>query len=288
MTLIFYCLIIAAVSLLGGYLPLSRKLSHLKLQIYLSLSAGAMLGAAFFHMLPESAELAGKQFGVWLAVGVVGLYMVERFLSPHSHDTEDHDKDEPIHPASCVSHSHHSEHIHAAPRVAGWSAVAGLFIHTLIGGVALGSAVIGEGTPRDLGMAVFLATLLHKPADSLTISTLLVKAGTTKQVTLIVQCIFAVLIPLGAFLFYIGAASASGHLDTAFTGSVLAFSAGTFICIALSDLLPEVQFHSHDRLKLFLAMLFGVGLMWATAMFEPGHGHGQETGHTEPVENHAH
>lgn len=287
MTLIIYCLVIAVVSLLGGLLPLSKKLSHLRLQVYLSLSAGAMLGAAFFHMLPESAELAGKQFGLWLALGVVGLYTIERFLSPHSHETVDHEQEEEEPAACCSSHSHHSEpHHHAAPRVAGWSAVAGLFIHTLIGGVALGSAVVGEGTSRDLGLAVFLATLLHKPADSLTISTLLIKAGTSKRVALIVQGIFAALIPLGAFLFYAGAASTSGHFNTAFTGSVLAFSAGTFICIALSDLLPEVQFHSHDRLKLFLAMLFGVVLMWATALFEPAHSHGQE--HSHPVENHEH
>ena len=63
----------------------------------------------------------------------------------------------------------------------------------------------------------------------------------------------------------------SGVANT-FTGCVLAFSAGTFVCIALSDLLPEVQFHSHDRLRLFLAVLFGAGLMWVTALLDPHHG----------------
>jgi zinc and cadmium transporter len=49
------------------------------------------------------------------------------------------------------------------------------------------------------------------------------------------------------------------------TAVALAFSAGTFLCIALSDLLPELQFHSHDRLKLSVALLAGVVLMAVTA-----------------------
>jgi zinc and cadmium transporter len=53
------------------------------------------------------------------------------------------------------------------------------------------------------------------------------------------------------------------------TAGALAFSAGTFLCIALSDLLPELQFHSHDRFKLSVALLAGVGLMAATAAIVP-------------------
>jgi zinc and cadmium transporter len=271
MTIYLYCLAIVFVSLLGGYLPLSKRISHLKLQIYLSLSAGAMLGAACFHMLPEGAALAGRSFGWWVAVGVIGLYIIERFLSPHSHEPtdpedENHSHGEHDHPQTSIGHVHelHS----AAPRIAGWSAVMGLSIHTLLGGIALGSAVLGEDTPRDLGLAVFLATVLHKPADSLTISTLLLKAGTSRRRTLIVQCFFATLIPLGVLLFQIGRSVLATQVDSVFTGCVLAFSAGTFICIALSDLLPEVQFHSHDRLRLFLAVIFGAALMWGTALVE--------------------
>ena len=76
MLIFLYCLAIALVSLGGGYLPLSKRISHVNLQIYLSLSAGAMLGAAFFHMLPESAERAGKRFGWWMAFVFIGLYVI--------------------------------------------------------------------------------------------------------------------------------------------------------------------------------------------------------------------
>jgi zinc and cadmium transporter len=281
MLIVLYCIGIAIFSLAGGMLPLSSRVSHLMLQIYLSLSAGAMLGAAFFHMLPESAELAGKNFGLWTICGVIGLYMIERFLSPHSHDTsesnphshshehEDHDHEEHDHDAAA----------HAAPAVAGWSAVIGLSIHTLLGGVALGSAVLAGA--KGLGMAVFLATLLHKPADALTISALLIKGGTKRSRVFAVQFFFSSLIPAGVVLYYFGQSLIAGNLETPFQGAVLAFSAGTFICIALSDLLPEVQFHRHDRGRLFAAVIAGAAIMWATSFFEPEHARGDVHSATE-------
>ncbi len=73
---------------------------------------------------------------------------------------------------------------------------------------------------------------------------------------------FSLILPAGAAAFVLGQGwfSPDGGPST-FTSAALAFSAGTFLCIALSDLLPELQFHSHDRIPLSLALLGGVGLM---------------------------
>src|SRR5207237_706072 len=70
----------------------------------------------------------------------------------------------------------------------------------------------------------------------------------------LVNGLFALANPVGVLLFHFGASQSSinGQL---FLGSALAFAAGTFLCIATSDLLPELQFHSHDRGKLSLALL---------------------------------
>jgi zinc and cadmium transporter len=54
----------------------------------------------------------------------------------------------------------------------------------------------------------------------------------------------------------------------------LAFSAGVFVCIALSDLLPEVEFHSHDRVPLSASLVLGLVLAWAIGFLEPEHTHG--------------
>ena len=76
------------------------------------------------------------------------------------------------------------------------------------------------------------------------------------------------MIPLGVALFTIGLGQLSPVAASGWTAVALAFSAGTFLCIALSDLLPELQFHSHDRFKLSLALLAGFCLMASTSAIE--------------------
>jgi zinc and cadmium transporter len=53
-----------------------------------------------------------------------------------------------------------------------------------------------------------------------------------------------------------------------FTGGALAFSAGTFLSIALGDLMPELRFHRHDRWRLSVALLAGVAVMYGSAKLE--------------------
>ena len=82
---------------------------------------------------------------------------------------------------------------------------------------------------------------------------------------------FAVLCPLGALLFVWGVGLFG---DPAYVvGCALAFSAGVFLCISLGDLLPEVHFHSHDRIKLTVVFLVGIGLAYGLRFIEPGMTH---------------
>jgi zinc and cadmium transporter len=113
---------------------------------------------------------------------------------------------------------------------------------------------------------------VHKPADALTITALMVQAGVTRGWAHLVNLGFALMIPVGAFLFWAGAGGRGGNVAMAWTAGALAFSAGTFLCIALSDLLPELHFHSHDRFKLSAALLAGFALMAAAAALEPAGG----------------
>jgi zinc and cadmium transporter len=89
-----------------------------------------------------------------------------------------------------------------------------------------------------------------------------------------VNLAFALVTPLGALLFYLGAGPWA-HTHPLWLGAALAFCAGTFLCIASSDLLPELQFHRHDRLKLSAALL--VGLLVAIGITRFGHAEQQST-----------
>ncbi len=88
----------------------------------------------------------------------------------------------------------------------------------------------------------------------------------------LVNLAFAAMCPLGAAAFYLGI-GLTAHHDVA-VGCALAFSGGVFVCIALGDLLPELQFHAHDRIKLSLALLLGVAVAMSVWLLEPAHVHG--------------
>ena len=67
-----YSISILAASLVGGFVPFVGKVTHSRLQLYLSLSAGVMLGACFFHIMPDAMAMSGAGFGWWMALGAVG------------------------------------------------------------------------------------------------------------------------------------------------------------------------------------------------------------------------
>jgi zinc and cadmium transporter len=266
-----YSVLILAVSLLGGSVPLLGKVTHSRLQLYLSLSAGVMLGASFFHVMPDAMEMAGAGFGWWMSLGAVGLFCIERFIAPHSHEASSKLQMEHEHEPGC---EHDHEH-RAAPSVSGWMAVLGLTIHTFMNGVGLAGAVQfdlqqeSHGSWVLPGLALFLAIGLHKPADALAISTVLSRKGVAVGKIKLVQVGFALMVPIGAGAFMATSGAIDQGLRNQLTGAALAFSAGTFLFIALSDLLPEVQFHRHDRVPLFLALVIGVLFMGFIALLEP-------------------
>jgi zinc and cadmium transporter len=282
------CALIVAVSLLGGMLPLSFVLNHTRLQVYLSFSAGSMLGAAFFHMLPEAARLGSAETIRWSSVGLLVLFFLERFFSFHHHEPSENAPlhqhgvgDEVVDTRRTADLNRQSQAVHPHGHRPGSSSVDllswgtatfGLAVHSLVGGVALASAIAADFREQRwvgaTGWGVFLATVVHKPADALTIVSLMLRSGVPRRLAHLVNLGFSLMIPLGVVLFTLGLGQLSPGAASRFTAIALSFSAGTFLCIALSDLLPELQFHQHDRLKLSIGLLAGFLLMAATSALE--------------------
>jgi len=267
--LVLYCIAIAGFSLVGGLLPNWIKMTHTRTQLVMSFVSGLMLGVAFYHLLPHSVALVGGDHGAdtsvwWLMIGLIAMLLLLRLFHFHQHDfssEEDQHHD----------HHHHHHHAHQTPAHSmSWVGIAlGLALHTLVDGVALGAVMQGGSAGAGLiGIGVFLAILLHKPLDAMSITTIMQAGGWSQGARATTNLLFALMCPLGALLFYFGVdflADSQSHVVAA----ALAFSAGAFICIALSDLLPEVHFHSHDRGKLTLAFLLGIVLAYGMGVVEP-------------------
>lgn len=274
-----YCLFIFLAALSGGIVPLWLRPSHTRTQLALSFVAGLMLGVGLLHLLPHSFFELGKIDTTVACVmaGFLLMFFLERIFHFHQHDA-------PVLDAAVVvpSHEHHHDHQHGPgcnhgshdhhAREFSWGGAAvGLTLHSLIDGLALGAGVTAEwhGGEGGLlaGLGIFLAIALHKPFDTLTISTLMAHGGWSTRARQLVCFCYALVAPAGAALFFLGFSQLgeSGHQAL---GWALGFAAGAFLCIATSDLLPELQFHSHDRIKLSVALLVGVGLAWAIVFLE--------------------
>lgn len=300
--LLVYCVAIVVASLLGGALPGLVRLTHRRMQFVMSFVGGLMLGVALLHLLPHSLAEQGSmdRLAGWTLGGLLTMFLLIRVFHVHAHehgdvgDVQDVHRHDHDHEGPCEhGHSHGHAHDHGAAanqHPFSWLGLAfGLSLHTLIDGLALGAAVVAEGEGQShfglFGLGTFLAVALHKPLDALSITSLMAAGGWKKSDIRWANGIFALMCPLGALAFVFGLAGLFSEQHVA-VGCALAFAAGVFLCISLADLLPEVAFHTHDRVYLTLALVLGVALAWAIGFLEPAHTH-EVHGHAHEHEHEA-
>jgi zinc and cadmium transporter len=292
--LTIYCVLVLLASLAGGWFLLVIRPTHTRLQVAVSFVAGLMLGIALLHFLPDAAEQLHSldRTVAWMLGGFLAMFFLQRFFHFHHHDSpkddpEDCDKKVVTHGHHEHDHEHghdhhhdhehdHTPHAHtladkSAQQLSWVGTALGLTLHSLLDGIALAASVAAgsHGHERLAGLGVALVVILHKPFDAMAISTLMTVGGSSRSSRHLLNGLFALASPVGAVLFYLGASQFAGS-DTAILGCALAFCAGTFLCIASSDLLPELQFHSHDRFKLSVALIAGLAVAVLIKQFEAG------------------
>ena len=275
-----YCVPIMLASLAGGWLPSLIKMTHLRRQLIMSLVSGVMLGVALLHMLVHAVELTAIRWvGGAMLCGILTMFFLLRVFHVHSHGPDERDD------ANDDDHDHVCDHVGERHRLSWGGLFLGLAIHSLLDGVALGASVVAEsghehavGTVAGLG--TFFAVFLHKPLDALSITSLMHAENWSATHRHVVNGAFALICPCGAFSFWLGA-SQIAHGQQTLVGCALAFSAGFFLCIALSDLLPEVMFHTHDRAKLAMALLIGVAVAIAIELTHSHVNHGEKKDHQD-------
>ncbi|MBI5868074.1 MAG: ZIP family metal transporter [candidate division Zixibacteria bacterium] len=198
---------------LGGLFALGLKD---KLHLITGFSAGAMIGVAFFDLLPEAFEL-GDASQVPLAISIgFALYMIlDRMLMPHSH-----------HDDECGNRRHK-----------GALGAGSLALHSFLDGSMIGLAF---QVSDSVGLVVALAILTHDFSDGINTVTMIVRSGGDRRRALkwlLVDAIAPVAGMASATLYSVP----SGALGTA-----LGVFCGCFLYIGGSDLLPESH-HAHPK-----------------------------------------
>jgi len=312
-----YTVVILVASLIGGWLPWMVRLTHRRMQVVISFIAGMMLGVGTFHLLGHARMVVSHQAGdlhapvrgvmVWFLIGLMSMFLLERFFCYHHHDvapTGASDTPVPVTPevanqvrADDIAHDHQHDHRgghdHAHGHRLEWAgALIGMTIHSIVAGIALAASVEAERHGRDSfalwGLGTFLVIALHKPFDSLTVIALMRVTDHPPPRCHIVNALFSLCIPIGVVLFMVGM-RLEGEGSHAPLAAALAFSAGTFVCVALSDLLPELHFHDHDRIALSGALVLGLVLAYGIARMEStthAHHHDHDHGHHDHDHGH--
>lgn len=289
-----YLVLIAAAALLGGSSVVLVSLGHRPMQVLLSLTGGVLLGVGMLHLLPHACLALGNDVEAatgWALLGFFLMFLLERAFHGHSHHAVDapgcdHDHDHGPH-----DHATHDRPSVGAGRWAWCGAFVGLALHSLSDGAALAASVRADaahGGGTLSGFATFLAIVLHKPIDSALIATLMIAGGVSAPVRRVVNVAYALVVPVGA-LGFVGLLRMLGIDEGLVLGIAMAVAAGAFICIAAADLLPEVQFHSHDRVLLTSALALGLAIAWGITTIErSSHAHASHGKAADPAAHPGH
>ena len=229
---IFIVLATIAFTLLGGLFALRFKD---QLHLILGFSAGAIIGVAFFDLLPEAISLASRAYSLNTVISTVALgfviYMIlDRLMHIYTIDSEDTD------------HKHRRGQLGAGS----------LSAHSFLDGLAIGLAFQVSSA---VGAIVATAVLVHDFSDGINTVNLIIKnQGTAKQ-ALHWLMIDAVAPALGA------ASTLFFTLPETVLGLVLANFCGFFLYIGASDLLPESH-HGHKTIWTTVMTLLGMSVLY--------------------------
>ncbi|MEY3134104.1 MAG: hypothetical protein RIT49_762 [Actinomycetota bacterium] len=229
-----------------------------RLHLVLGLSAGLLLGLVAFDLLPEVFEMPSSNLlgAPAVSVAIVGgfllLHVYERFFGSHEPAESDYGHD----------------HKHSANLAGSVGAIA-MGVHVFLDGLALGVAFAID---EKLGIAVFVALLVHAFSDGLNTVSLLIKSGKWSRKAIWLLGVDSVARISGA------AIGASITISSNLTAIYLAAFSGILIYLATSHILPEAHARHESRWTL-ISTLAGVAIMWAlVSQLEAVHVHAHDDG----------
>lgn len=238
-------LAVSCVSMVG-VITLSFTLEKIRNLLFLlvSFAAGALLGDAFLHLLPEVIEQVGgleRTHSLYILGGIALFFVVEKIIHwRHCHEpaAENH-----IHPFAITN-------------------LVGDAVHNFIDGIVIGASYI---VSIPLGIATTLAVIFHEIPQEISDFGVLVHGGFTKTQALVVNFISALTAIFGAIV-----ALSLGALAQDIVIPMLSLTVGIFIYIAGADLIPELhkELKAHRSLAQFAAFLAGIGVMFALLFLE--------------------
>jgi zinc and cadmium transporter len=226
--------LVSMISLIG-VVTLAIKERFLKAILFLliAFSAGALLGGAFLHLIPEALEKAHSREVFFLVLaGFVLFFFLEKYLYwRHCHDG--------------ICHVHTFSYLN----------LVGDGLHNFIDGLVIAGSFI---VSVQLGIFTTFLVIIHEIPQELGDFGVLIYGGFSRQKALFYNFLSALSAFFGAIAGYFLSTKIYG-----FSHILLSFTAGGFIYISSSDLIPEIHKETEKK-KSFLSLVFfllGIALM---------------------------
>ncbi len=237
-------LIISLISFVGALaLVLKRDLLNKGIFLLVSLAVGALLGDVFVHIIPESYEEIGDPTIISFLIigGILIFFILEKVLHWHHHTLE-----------------HAEEHAHPIGKMV----LLGDGVHNFIDGLIVASSYM---ISIEVGVATTIAVILHEIPQEIGNFGVLIHAGYKTGKALWYNFLSALTAIAGAV-----SALIFGSITEAFALWLLPITAGGFIYIALSDLIPELHKDRRADQGVFqvIAIIIGVASMVALLALE--------------------
>jgi zinc transporter ZupT len=234
MTIVLYGLTAALAELLGGALVVLRKEWPKRVQEYLlALSSGFILALVFLELVPESIHRIGAEAPLFMLIGYAVLHFFEHTVVGHLHFGEETHRDVMV------------------SRVASASTLVGLLIHAFFDGFAIS---VGMQFNFYLGVLIFVAVLLHKIPEGLTIASVMLVAEHGRR-----RAFYASAAVAFATMFGVVSAFFIAGISGRVVGLAFAFSAGIATYVGASDLIPEIN---HSKNRIIPILVFGGMLLF--------------------------
>jgi len=239
-------IIVSLISLIGVFtLSLRREVLYKILLFLVSFAVGGLFGDAFIHLLPEAFKELGANLAtsLYIIAGILIFFVLEKFIRWH--------------------HCHVPTHEHQWKPVVALNLI-GDGVHNFIDGLIIG-ATYSVSIP--LGITTTLAVVLHEIPQEIGDFGVLVHGGLSIRNALIFNFLSAVTSILGAVI----SLTIGPHVQ-GYTTALVPITAGGFIYIAGSDLIPEL--HEGCEVKIsnafwqFIWLVIGVLVMASLLLIE--------------------
>ncbi|NUN11656.1 ZIP family metal transporter [Candidatus Micrarchaeota archaeon] len=229
-------IIVSTISLVGILtLSINDKKLHSMLKYLVSFSAGALIAAAFFDLLPEALEITTQENALLLTlIGIVSFFIVEKFLYWHHHHEHHHEGEELEQPFTKLN-------------------LIGDGIHNFVDGSIIAASFIQS---TELGIISSLAIIAHEIPQEIGDYSLLIYGGLTKKKALFYNFLTALTAIIGALLTFFFSDLIPNLLQI-----IIPIAAGHFIYIACADLVPEMHKEKNTKHSIIQFAAFSIGII---------------------------